>query len=320
MMIGNISISRLWVLMALPIMLMALLFVGTGSAGAATTIFSGAGAEAAFLAAVTGEQLESFEGLTPTGPPTTGAPLSHALTDFTVTSTVISGGNKPIDVFNAPDGFGCFATDGSQYLRINFQGVNMTYQFANTISGFGINYTDAEASNTLKIFKQGVEVFSTTFNTLPKDGFLGITDGGFDKVEFSSIGSGGDGVCWDELYYTFAEIEVEIDIKPGSDPNCFNNDGNGVIPVAILGSATFDATLVDDTTVQLAGMAVKAVGKKGKLLSSIEDVNGDGFADLVVKIEDTDGTFTPGNATATLTGNLLDGTPIVGTDSICITQ
>jgi hypothetical protein len=30
-------------------------------------------------------------------------------------------------------------------------------------------------------------------------------------------------------------LRVPIDIKPGSYPNCFNNDGNGVIPVAILG-------------------------------------------------------------------------------------
>ena len=115
-------------------------------------------------------------------------------------------------------------------------------------------------------------------------------------------------------------VTIDIDIKPGSDPNCFNNDGNGVIPVAILGSANFDVTQVDDSTVQLTGMAVKAVGKKGKLLSHIEDVNNDGFNDLVVQIEDTDGTFSVGDTAATLTGNLLSGTPFGGTDSICITQ
>ncbi len=115
-------------------------------------------------------------------------------------------------------------------------------------------------------------------------------------------------------------VNVSIDIKPNSDPNCFNNDGNGVIPVAILGSNSFDVTLVDSSTIQLEGMAVKVVGKANKLLSSIEDVNGDGFNDLVVKIEDTDGVFIQGTGTATLTGNLLDGTPIEGTDTICITQ
>jgi hypothetical protein len=118
-------------------------------------------------------------------------------------------------------------------------------------------------------------------------------------------------------------IEVDIDIKPGSDPSCFNNDGHGVIPVAILGSADFDVYTVDPGTVQLEGLAVAAKGKSNKLLAAYEDVNGDGFTDLVIKIEDADGTFTQGSGYATLMGNLYGeygGTPIQGTGDICITQ
>lgn len=118
-------------------------------------------------------------------------------------------------------------------------------------------------------------------------------------------------------------ILVDIDIKPGSDPSCFNNDGNGVIPVAVLGSDTFDVYQVDVTTVMLEGLAVAAKGKANKLLAAYEDVNGDGFIDLVLKIEDVDGTFTQGSGTATLSGNLLPefgGTPIEGVGDICITQ
>jgi len=114
-------------------------------------------------------------------------------------------------------------------------------------------------------------------------------------------------------------IPVDIDIKPGSDPNCFNNDGHGVIPVAILGSATFDATQVDPLTLSLDSQTVKTKGN-GDPQTNIEDVNGDGFDDLVVKIIDADGTYAVGTGTATLTGQLFDGTPIEGTDSICITQ
>ena len=68
---------------------------------------------------------------------------------------------------------------------------------------------------------------------------------------------------------------------------------------------------------------MKAAGKSNKLLASMEDVNGDGHIDLVVKIEDQDGVFTQGSGIATLTGNLLPafgGTAIEGTDTICITQ
>jgi hypothetical protein len=114
------------------------------------------------------------------------------------------------------------------------------------------------------------------------------------------------------------KIQVDIDIKPGSDPNCFNNDGHGVIPVAILGSATFDVASVDPGTVQLDGLSVRARGKSNKLLAHVEDVNGDGFDDLVVQIEDADGTFSTGSGIARLTGALFDGTAFYGTDDICV--
>jgi len=43
-------------------------------------------------------------------------------------------------------------------------------------------------------------------------------------------------------------IEVEIDIKPGSDPNSINTNSMGLVAVAILSSVSFDATQVDVTT------------------------------------------------------------------------
>jgi len=127
-------------------------------------------------------------------------------------------------------------------------------------------------------------------------------------------------------------LHVAIDIKPGSDPNCFNNDGNGVIPVAILGGEAFvngdlannhdgftlDVTQIDHGSVMLDRLGVKMVGKSDKLLAHIEDVNGDSIPDLVVQIQDADGAFASGETMATLTGNLFDGTPFEGEDSICI--
>jgi hypothetical protein len=137
-------------------------------------------------------------------------------------------------------------------------------------------------------------------------------------IEYAGGGSG-NGHYIDYLKLQSAFTCVAIDIKPGSDPNCFNNDDHGVIPVAILGNADFDVNDIDPTTVQLEGLTVKVVGKKTeKLLAHIEDVNGDGIADLVVQIQDEDGTFASGHGTANVTGTLWDGTPFLGTDSICI--
>jgi hypothetical protein len=112
-------------------------------------------------------------------------------------------------------------------------------------------------------------------------------------------------------------LEVVIDIKPGSFPSCFNNNGNGIIPVAIFGSATFDVHEVDVSTVELEGLPV-VMRAQGRYMAAYEDVNSDGYMDLVVKIDDVAGVFDPGDEYATLTGNLLDGTHFYGVGDICV--
>ena len=121
----------------------------------------------------------------------------------------------------------------------------------------------------------------------------------------------------DQIINTLSTL-VAIDIKPGTEPNCFSRNGHGVIPVAILGSASFDATQVDETTVELEGLGIKMAGKSGNLLAHVEDVNGDGIDDLVVQIEDDDGVMEEGDATTTLCGVLFDGRCFEGSDSICV--
>ena len=124
-------------------------------------------------------------------------------------------------------------------------------------------------------------------------------------------------------------IEVDIDVKPQSFPNCFNINGKGVVPVAILGSATFDVTEIDVSTLNFGGLDVR-VKRNGTSQCSVEDVSGDftnpegapdGIADLVCKFVNDAGSWSPNGETASLTGNLLPqfgGTPIEGTDSICL--
>jgi hypothetical protein len=110
-------------------------------------------------------------------------------------------------------------------------------------------------------------------------------------------------------------VEVDIDIKPGSDPNCFNSDEHGVIPVAILGSSTFDASTIDPFSVSLDGAGVRIRGKSGNA-GSLDDVNGDGYLDLIIQIID-EGTYSAGDTWATLSG-MAGGREIAGGDAICI--
>jgi hypothetical protein len=110
---------------------------------------------------------------------------------------------------------------------------------------------------------------------------------------------------------------VAIDIKPGSDPNCFNINGHGVIPVAILGSEGFDISQIDKSTLLFSGLEVRVRGNKGPLCS-IEYSNEDTYQDLVCHFEDDSSAWSAGDSEATLTGKLIDGTPFEGTDSICV--
>ncbi|MCL9783475.1 hypothetical protein M9194_18775 [Vibrio sp. S4M6] len=146
----------------------------------------------------------------------------------------------------------------------------------------------------------GINVFPTP-NVFPK------TDGVFTTIANTCAAVG--------------NLVVDIDIKPGSDPNSINLCSNGSVPVAILGSDSFDVYEIDTNTLSLADAGVKMVGKKDKQLCSTEDVNGDGYNDLVchyvtIDLASLDGTST----SAEVNGKLLDMTPFSGTDTVNIVK
>lgn len=112
-------------------------------------------------------------------------------------------------------------------------------------------------------------------------------------------------------------LTVNIDIKPGSDPNCFNINGHGVIPVAILGNTDFDVSQIDANSLSFGGLTVRVRGNKGALCS-IDYSNDDTYLDLVCHFEDDAANWQAGDSEATLTGNLIDGASFEATDTLCI--
>jgi hypothetical protein len=107
-------------------------------------------------------------------------------------------------------------------------------------------------------------------------------------------------------------IEVAIDLKPGSNPSTVNLGSQGVTPLAVFGSAEFDATRIDIASLEINGQAATvAVKGKGRELINFGDLNNDGFIDASIKF-DTEGLELADNAPLTLTGALIDGIPFTG--------
>jgi hypothetical protein len=103
---------------------------------------------------------------------------------------------------------------------------------------------------------------------------------------------------------------VMVDIKPGGYPNAINPGSSGVIPVAVLSSASFDATSIDSATVRFGA------GQAEPLASSVEDANGDGVKDLVFHFATQQSGVQCGDTAAFLVGQTTSLQPIVGSDSI----
>jgi YVTN family beta-propeller protein len=108
---------------------------------------------------------------------------------------------------------------------------------------------------------------------------------------------------------------VHIDVRPGSTDNEINRKAKGPLPVAIFSSADFDATLVDVGSVTLAAAPVRRKGN-GTFSTEIEDVNGDGWPDLIVQIDNQMLDLPDGSVEARLVGRTTSGVRFAGTDSI----
>ena len=216
-------------------------------------------------------------------------------------------------------GFGCpaFDSNGDRIDRIN-ENDKIIFEFPDgiTVSNFSVEmfdygdfypYGTGDRLVTLKAYSDSVVEISysgpagvdPTYDACHSSG-NGIhkfeTSGsGIYKIELV-FGTGIDpAIGFDYICFTIEQIVVPLDIKPTSCPNPLNTKSKGVTPVAVLGTADFDVTLIDPITVTLAGAYpiswnledvatpfVPYIGKKDCDLDC-NNLDPDGYLDLTLK-------------------------------------
>lgn len=106
-------------------------------------------------------------------------------------------------------------------------------------------------------------------------------------------------------------IYVSIDIKPGSNINPINPKSKGVLPVVVQGSMDFDATQIDSATVTFGPDGASPTHD-----GHVEDVNRDGFIDMVYHFIVSESGIVCGITDATLRGETYGGEVLLGTDML----
>lgn len=148
-------------------------------------------------------------------------------------------------------------------------------------------------------------LFSASLNA------VGLASLNLTRIDFM----GKPAYLFQSITYNIAtRVEVDVDIKPGDDPNHINPSSRGKTPVAILSTATFDASTVNPITIRVGGAPVSLRGN-GSPMASLEDVNGDGLLDLVVHVSTQAIELTSSNLVL-LQANTFSGQLLFGSDTI----
>ncbi len=167
---------------------------------------------------------------------------------------------------------------------------------------------------------QDVDITPKTFTDPVMGSFVldqwGVAAGSYLEypyVNFSNVVYFDDVAIWESS----TTLAVEVDVKPGGNPNNINLKSRGVLPLAVFSTESFDATQIDPGTVTLDGAGVATRGRNSRLMARFEDIDGDGLLDLVLQfqIQDLD-PLELQDGTAVLSGTTYGGQSFQGSDQI----
>jgi hypothetical protein len=236
-----------------------------------------------------------------------------------------------------PDGVVYYETQGMEPDRVFIaQWTNMR------------QFGDSDSNTFQAILYEGSNMIEFRYGLITPEGTPGDYTIGVENID-GTAGTAIDasmvmeGDCWalmgiqTEDPCEVTELELYLDIKPGSCPNAFNRRSNGVLPVALLGEMDFDVLMVDVETLQLS----RTDGVGGSVMpirTAYDDVAtpfmgepcechemmGDGWVDLTMKFRSgmlvdelmLDEFMGGDEVPLVLSGMLLDGTPFTAVDCL----
>jgi hypothetical protein len=160
------------------------------------------------------------------------------------------------------------------------------------------------------------------------------------RVELRASPDGESPVLSDLTIHPLSDVEgltVNVDIRPNSCPNPINQGARGDLPVAILGTATFNVMDIDPASIRLEGVPATGFGYED-VETPFESEGGpidpydcstagpDGFMDMTVRFDNQaisaaiDAAEVGEVLLLDLDGELFDGTPFSGQDVVLIVR
>lgn len=290
----------------------------------------------------------SDPGAAPTGPdgddPTRVAAPSLLSTSTGQTATMKINEASPFGAFDV-QGKECFDFDAGSVLTVVDDFEVISCEFAFTFdrhpkelryeayvvhnSGQGVTVaTTSEPFADVYLDDLSAITFSSPLNIRFNTTVLFRTDGG-DVYKIAPVSETSTDVTflWAPVVAR-PYVPVEVDIKPGSDPNSFALDDRGLLPVAVLTTGDFDAADVAPATVTLGDLNGSDVSvarrPNGTLRASLEDVDLDSDLDLVLHFDletlVAGGDLGTGTDELFLAGETAGGTPIRGSDAVNVVR
>ena len=163
------------------------------------------------------------------------------------------------------------------------------------------------------VFQSGTVLFSTP----PIDVELDVIGGTELTLEVDALSTNGaDHSVWANARLSRLLTIVAVDIRPGDSLNRISLSGNGLIPVAVLTTDDFDATMVAPLTADFGPGAALESHSRGHE----EDVDGDGDTDLVLHFRTVDSQIACGDTSASFNAQTFTGGVIHGSDSISVVR